>query len=576
MAEVILMPRLSDTMTEGVIAAWHKKVGDSVRKGELLAEVETDKATMDLESYKDGTLLYTGTEKGGKIQVNDLLAIIGAPGEDISSLVKGKGQAAPASTASSAPAPTAAPVAKSANRSSQAAPAANNLAASQAAPAGASATIPGLDLSKQEEVILMPRLSDTMTEGVIADWHKNVGDAVRKGDILADIETDKATMELESYKEGKLLYVGAKKGEKIAVNDLLAVIGDEKKVDLEKIVAASKNKAAAPMAASAGASAQASAAAPAAGQSSSPAGAETQHSGLSVTADGRIKASPLARKLAAEKGIDISKIPGSGDNGRIVKKDVDSYTPGKAAAGSAPVAPGKAASPVVAGQESFDEVPVSQMRKVIAKRLAESKFTAPHFYVTMSIDMDKAVDARARLNEVSPVKISFNDLVLKAVAVALKQHPAINSSWLGDKIRINHHVHIGVAVAIEDGLLVPVVRFADGKSLSQIAAEVKDLAQRAKNKKLQPSDWEGSTFTISNMGMFGVDEFTAIINPPDACILAISAIQKVPVVKNGAVVPGNVMKLTLSCDHRVVDGATGSAFLQTVKSLLEEPLRMMI
>jgi len=576
MAEVILMPRLSDTMTEGVIAAWHKKVGDSIRKGELLAEVETDKATMDLESYKDGTLLYTGTEKGGKIQVNDLLAIIGAPGEDISSLVKGKGQAAPASTASSAPAPTAAPVAKSANRSSQAAPAANNLAASQAAPAGASATIPGLDLSKQEEVILMPRLSDTMTEGVIADWHKNVGDAVRKGDILADIETDKATMELESYKEGKLLYVGAKKGEKIAVNDLLAVIGDEKKVDLEKIVAASKNKAAAPMAASAGASAQASAAAPAAGQSSSPAGAETQHSGLSVTADGRIKASPLARKLAAEKGIDISKIPGSGDNGRIFKKDVDSYTPGKAAAGSAPAAPGKAASPVVAGQESFDEVPVSQMRKVIAKRLAESKFTAPHFYVTMSIDMDKAVDARARLNEVSPVKISFNDLVLKAVAVALKQHPAINSSWLGDKIRINHHVHIGVAVAIEDGLLVPVVRFADGKSLSQIAAEVKDLAQRAKNKKLQPSDWEGSTFTISNMGMFGVDEFTAIINPPDACILAISAIQKVPVVKNGAVVPGNVMKLTLSCDHRVVDGATGSAFLQTVKSLLEEPLRMMI
>lgn len=563
-------------MTEGVIAAWHKKVGDSVRKGELLAEVETDKATMDLESYKDGTLLYTGTEKGGKIQVNDLLAIIGAPGEDISSLVKGKGQAAPASTASSAPAPTAAPVATSTNRSSQAAPAANNPAASQAAPAGASATIPGLDLSKQEEVILMPRLSDTMTEGVIADWHKNVGDAVRKGDILADIETDKATMELESYKEGKLLYVGAKKGEKIAVNDLLAVIGDEKKVDLEKIVAASKNKAAAPMAASAGASAQASAAAPAAGQSSSPAGAETQHSGLSVTADGRIKASPLARKLAAEKGIDISKIPGSGDNGRIVKKDVDSYTPGKAAAGSAPAAPGKAASPVVAGQESFDEVPVSQMRKVIAKRLAESKFTAPHFYVTMSIDMDKAVDARARLNEVSPVKISFNDLVLKAVAVALKQHPAINSSWLGDKIRINHHVHIGVAVAIEDGLLVPVVRFADGKSLSQIAAEVKDLAQRAKNKKLQPSDWEGSTFTISNMGMFGVDEFTAIINPPDACILAISAIQKVPVVKNGAVVPGNVMKLTLSCDHRVVDGATGSAFLQTVKSLLEEPLRMMI
>ena len=548
MAEVILMPRLSDTMTEGVIAAWHKKVGDSVRKGELLAEVETDKATMDLESYKDGTLLYTGTDKGGKIQVNDLLAIIGAPGEDISSLIKSKGGSA--SPASASPA--------------------NAAASSQPAPQTTSVAAPGLDLSKQEEVILMPRLSDTMTEGVIAEWHKKVGDAVKKGDILADIETDKATMELESYKEGKLLYVGAQKGEKIAVNDLLAVIGDEKKVDLAKIEAAARNKGvAAPQPAPSGASA------PAAASSSSTAGTETQHSGMSVTPDGRIKASPLARKMAAEKGIDLSKVPGSGDNGRIVKKDVDSYTPGKAAAAATP-AERKTVSPAVMGQESYDEVPVSQMRKAIAKRLAESKFSAPHFYVTMSIDMDKAVEARGRLNEVSPVKISFNDIVLKAVAVALKQHPAINSSWLGDKIRINHHVHIGVAVAIEDGLLVPVVRFADGKSLSQIAAEVKDLAQRAKNKKLQPSDWEGSTFTISNMGMFGVDEFTAIINPPDACILAISAIQQVPVVKNGAIVPGNVMKLTLSCDHRVVDGATGSAFLQTVKSLLEEPLRMMI
>jgi pyruvate dehydrogenase E2 component (dihydrolipoamide acetyltransferase) len=541
MAEVILMPRLSDTMTEGVIAAWHKKVGDSVKKGDLLAEVETDKATMDLESYKDGTLLYTGTDKGGKILVNDLLAIIGAPGEDISGLVKGGKGAVPAA------APTA------------------SAAAAPAAAAG-----PGLDLTKQEEVILMPRLSDTMTEGVIADWHKQVGDAVKKGDILADIETDKATMELESYKEGKLLYIGAKKGEKIAVNDLLAVIGDEKKVDLEKIVAAAKNKGAAPDTGAASVSpATAAAAAPAEA-------AEATHSGLSVSADGRIKASPLARKLAAEKGIDISKVPGSGDNGRIIKKDVDSYTPGTAAAPQ-PALAGKAVAPAApAGQVSYEEVPVSQMRKVIAKRLAESMFTAPHFYVTMTVDMDKVIESRARINEVSPVKISFNDIVLKAVAVALKQHPAINSSWLGDKIRINHHVNIGVAVAIEDGLLVPVVRFADTKSLSQIAAEVKDLAARAKSKKLQPAEWEGSTFTISNMGMFGVDEFTAIINPPDACILAISSIQAVPVVKNGAVVPGNIMKLTLSCDHRVVDGATGSAFLQTVKSLLEEPLRMMI
>ena len=575
MAEVILMPRLSDTMTEGVIAAWHKKVGDPVKKGELVAEVETDKATMDLESYKDGTLLYTGTDKGGKIQVNDLLAIIGAPGEDITALVKGGGTA-PAAAASKAPAGNTAAASATAASSAPAA------AAPTAASAPVNGAAAGIDLSKQEEVILMPRLSDTMTEGVIADWHKKVGDAVKKGDILADIETDKATMELESYKEGKLLYIGAQKGEKIAVNDLLAVIGDEKKVNLEKIVAAAKNKgAAAPVAAG-----QGSAPTPGPGPMTTAAATASQggaaasgtHSELSVSADGRIKASPLARKLAAEKGIDISKVAGSGDNGRIIKKDVDSFTPAtaQAASGSAPATAGKTAAPAAIGVESYDEVPVSQMRKIIARRLAESKFTAPHFYITMSIDMDKAVEARGKMNDVSPVKISFNDLVLKAVALALKQHPAINSSWLGDKIRINHHIHIGVAVAIEDGLLVPVVRFADTKSLSQIGAEVKDLAQRAKNKKLQPADWEGSTFTISNMGMFGVDEFTAIINPPDACILAVSAIQQVPVVKNGAVVPGNVMKLTLSCDHRVVDGATGSAFLLTVKSLLEEPLRMMI
>jgi pyruvate dehydrogenase E2 component (dihydrolipoamide acetyltransferase) len=569
MAEVILMPRLSDTMTEGVIAAWHKKVGDPVKKGDLLAEVETDKATMDLESYKDGTLLYVGTDKGGKVQVNELLAIIGAPGEDISSLVKGGGAAAPA--------PAAAAEQKAAPAPAQTqAPAPASAPAATAAPAAQ-----GEDISKLEGVILMPRLSDTMTEGVIADWHKKVGDTVKKGEVLADIETDKATMELESYKDGKLLHIGAQKGEKIAVNDLLAVIGDESKVDLQKIVAAAKNKGvAAPVAAGtaqpAGAAATAQATAPAAN------GAAPATGGMSVSADGRIKASPLAKKVAAEKGIDITQIAGSGDNGRIVKKDVDSFVPGKAAAPAAQTSQPAAttakttipAAPL--GQVSFDEVPVSQMRKVIAKRLAESKFSAPHFYVTMAIDMDKAVESRAKLNEVSPVKISFNDLVLKAASVALKQHPAVNSSWLGDKIRVNHHVNIGVAVAIEDGLLVPVVRFADTKSLSQIATEVKDLAQRAKAKKLQPSEWEGSTFTISNMGMFGVDEFTAIINPPDACILAVSAIQQVPVVKNGAIVPGNIMKLTLSCDHRVVDGATGSAFLQTLKTLLEEPLRMML
>ncbi|MBS1599259.1 MAG: pyruvate dehydrogenase complex dihydrolipoamide acetyltransferase [Bacteroidetes bacterium] len=553
MAEVILMPRLSDTMTEGVIATWHKKIGDPIKKGDLLAEVETDKATMDLESYKDGTLLYTGTEKGGKIQVNDLLAIIGAPGEDITSLVKAGGQSA-------------APAKTEAKAETKSAP------ASEPAKQSGGSSAPAIDLSTMQEVILMPRLSDTMTEGVIADWHKKPGDTVKKGDILADIETDKATMELESYKEGKLLYIGAQKGEKIAVNDLLAIIGDEKKVDVQKIVEASKMKGgAAPTQAAQG---NTTSAAPAAAQASS---SIAEASTTSLNGNGRVKASPLAKKLAEEKGIDISKIRGSGDGGRIVKSDIDNYKAEPSAKKSEGVPPASQyVSSAPTGTVSFDEVPVSQMRKVIAKRLAESKFTAPHFYLTMSIDMDKAVESRAKLNDVSPIKISFNDMVLKAAAVALKKHPAVNSSWLGDKIRINHHVSIGVAVAIEDGLLVPVVRFADTKSLSQIGAEVKDLAQKAKNKKLQPSDWEGSTFTISNLGMFGIDDFTAIINPPDSCILAVGAIQQIPVVKNGAVVPGNIMKLTLSCDHRVVDGATGAAFMQTLKGLLEEPLRMLV
>src|SRR5450432_4214160 len=560
MAEVILMPRLSDTMTEGVIAAWHKKVGYNVKKGDLLAEVETDKATMDLESYKDGTLLFTGTDKGGKIQVNELLAIIGKPGEDISTLLKTGGSTAPAATV--APVASAAP----------AAPAATAAAASQpsvaaSAPASKTASASGLDLSSMQEVILMPRLSDTMTEGVIAAWHKKVGDQVKKGDILADIETDKATMELESYKEGKLLFTGAEKGQKIAVNDLLAIIGEEGKVNVQQIVDASKIKGVAPVAAVK----ETAATGPVASKATPEPVAADSHS---LNGKGRIKASPLAKKLASEKGIDLSQLHGSGDFGRIIKKDVAEYTP----AASAPAATQKATleSSAPVGQVSFDDVPVSQMRKVIAKRLAEVKFSAPEFYLTITVDMDQAVSSRARINETAPVKISFNDFVLKATALALKKHPAVNSSWLGDKIRVNHHVNIGVAVAVEDGLLVPVVRFADTKSLSQISAEVKDFATKAKNKKLQPADWEGSTFTISNLGMFGIDEFTAIINPPDSCILAISSIQQVPVVKNGAVIPGNIMKLTMSCDHRVVDGATGAAFLQTLKGLLEEPLRMLV
>lgn len=546
MAEVILMPRLSDTMTEGVIAAWHKKVGDTVKKGDLLAEVETDKATMELESYQDGTLLYVGAQKGEKVDVNALLAILGKPGENIDSLVANNGGKAEA-------APVAAPKA-------EAVPAEAPAPAPAAQPAAA-----GIDLSKTEEAILMPRLSDTMTEGVIASWNKKIGDPVKKGELLAEIETDKATMDLESYKDGTLLYVGAQKGEKVAVNALLCIIGNDK-TDVNGIVAAAKG----------GGGEAPRGAAPAEKTADAPAQTAAAAENATTPADGRVKASPLARKIAAEKGIDLSKVAGSADNGRIVKSDVDSYVPSAAASTPAATA-GKPAAPAVgAGQVSFDEVPVSQMRKVIAKRLSESLFTAPHFYLTMSIDMDNAVASRAKINEVAPVKISFNDMVLKAVALSLKQHPAVNSSWLGDKIRINHHINIGVAVAVEDGLLVPVVRFADAKSLSQIGAEVKEFAKKAKDKKLQPADWEGSTFTISNLGMFGIDEFTAIINPPDACILAVGGISQVPVVKNGAVVPGNVMKVTLSCDHRVVDGATGAAFLQTLKGLLEEPLRMLV
>lgn len=550
MAEVILMPRLSDTMTEGVIAAWHKHVGDNVKKGDLLAEIETDKATMELESYQDGVLLHIGTPDGGKLQVNDLLAILGKPGEDISELIKLHSGGATAPATASQPAPAAAP----------AAPAVVE-------PAATPAPV-GLDIASMEEVVLMPRLSDTMTEGVIAGWQKNIGDTVKKGEVLADIETDKATMELESYKDGILLYQGAKAGEKIQVNDLLCIIGKEG-LDVAAIVAAAKSGGAKPAAATA------SAAAPVAQPAGAPA-APTAPVAETVINEGRIFASPLAKKLAAEKGVDLRFIKGSGDNGRITKTDVENYVPAVASAAPASKAAAPAAAPVVTGQVSFTDVPLSQMRKVIAKRLSESLFTAPHFYLTMSIDMDAAIAARTKMNEVAKVKISFNDMVVKATAMALKQNPKVNSSWMGDFIRYNDHINIGVAVAVEDGLLVPVVRYADGKSLSQIGAEVKDFAQKAKDKKLQPADWEGSTFTISNLGMFGIDQFTAIINPPDSCILAVGGIAAEPVVKNGQIVPGNMMKVTLSCDHRVVDGATGAAFLQTLKQLLEEPVRMLV
>ena len=567
MAEVILMPRLSDTMTEGVIAAWHKKVGDKVKKGDLLAEVETDKATMELESYKDGTLLHIGTEKGGKLQVNDLLAIIGASGEDISSLIKSGGQPGEKSENPKKAEPKKETAAKSTTSNKQ--PAMSNETTT--------ATSAPINISKMEEVVLMPRLSDTMTDGVIAAWHKNVGDKVKKGDILAEIETDKATMELESYKNGTLLYQGAAKGEKIQVNDLLCIIGEKGKVDIDAVVAAAKGGVGQQ---STGDSQQQVAES---SKASSEAVTEKEKEASSST-NGRMKASPLAKKLAKEKGIDLKSVHGSGDGGRIVKADVDSFSPA-AVSSQQPVVSSKqpASSPqqLVAKftpttEEKFIDTPNSQMRKTIARRLGESMFAAPHFYLTMEINMDNAISARAQMNEFSPVKISFQDMIIKACAMALRQHPAVNSSWMGDFIRTYQHIHIGSAVAVPEGLIVPVIKFADQKSFSQIAAEAKELYGKAKDKKLQPHEFSGNTFTISNLGMMDIEEFTAIINPPDSCIMAVGKIKEVVIKKGEGFGVTNVMKVTMSCDHRSVDGAVGAAFLQTVKKFMENPIGMLV
>ncbi|REJ81662.1 MAG: pyruvate dehydrogenase complex dihydrolipoamide acetyltransferase [Bacteroidetes bacterium] len=416
------------------------------------------------------------------------------------------------------------------------------------------------------EIVRMPKMSDTMTEGVLAKWHKKVGDTVKSGDLVAEIETDKATMEFESYQEGVLLYQGVEEGKAAPVDGILAILGkkgedykellaaEEKKPKAEAVSAPVKDKSPEPVKTEK----------PAPAASPAPAAQKTIVQDHSAPSDTRLKASPLARKLAGERGINLGQVKGSGNHGRIVKRDIDWFKPGQFVS-----ATGVSAAMT---KESYEEVSVSQMRKTIARRLGESKFSAPHFYLTIEIDMEQAISAREGINAATGSKISYNDFVIKASARALREHPKVNSSWLGDTIRINHHVHIGVAVAVEEGLLVPVVRFADGKTLRQINSEVKTLAQKAKDKKLQPSDWEGNTFTISNLGMFGIDEFTAIINPPDACILAVGGIQEKPVVKNGQIVPGQIMKVTLSCDHRVVDGVTGAEFLNTFKMLMENPV----
>ena len=550
MATIITMPRLSDTMTEGTVATWLKKVGDKISEGDILAEIETDKATMEFESFNEGTLLHIGIPAGETAPVDSLLAIIGTEGEDISALLAGKpADAAPAKeeTKGTEETATTPEVTKA------------------AAPATAS-------LPKGVVVITMPRLSDTMTEGTVATWLKKVGDAVAEGDILAEIETDKATMEFESFNEGTLLYVGIEEGNTAPVDSLLAIIGPAG-TDISGI-AENYKTGGAPQAA------------PAVAEEKEVASTEKALEPIvqEPSTDGqRILASPLAKKIASDKGIQLTQVKGSGENGRIVKSDIENFTPQTSAAPAqtTAAAPAKtetvaAAKPFVPAGEVFtEEIKNSQMRKIIAKRLAESLFTAPHYNLVIEVTMDEAMKSRAIINNVPDTKVSFNDMVIKACAMALKKHPKINSQWREDSILINYHVNIGVAVAVEDGLVVPVLRFTDAMSLSQIGGNVRDLAGRAKNKKLLPTEMEGSTFTVSNLGMFGITEFNSIINQPNSAILSVGAIVEKPVVKNGQIVVGNTMMLSLACDHRTIDGATGAQFLQTLKQFIENPVTML-
>lgn len=546
MAIKVTMPRLSDTMTEGTVATWLKKVGDKVSEGDILAEIETDKATMEFESFNEGTLLHIGIQAGETAPVDSLLAIIGNEGEDISALLSGGD--APAADAPKADAPAA------------------EAKTETAAPAKAATELP-----KGVVVVTMPRLSDTMTEGTVATWLKKVGDTVAEGDILAEIETDKATMEFESFNAGTLLYIGIQEGNTAPVDSLLAIIGPAG-TDISGIAENYTAGGAAP------------ASAPAAEEAKAAPAAEKATETVSDNSNGgRILASPLAKKIASDKGIQLSQVKGSGENGRIVKSDIENFTPSAQAqtAASAPAAKQEASAPaapkvfVPAGEVYTEEIKNSQMRKIIAKRLSESLFTAPHYNLVIEVSMDEAMQARAAINSVPDTKVSFNDMVIKACALALKKHPKINSTWKEDAIIINHHVNIGVAVAVEDGLVVPVLKFTDAMSLSQIGGSVRDLAGRAKNKKLGPQEMEGSTFTVSNLGMFGITEFNSIINQPNSAILSVGAIVEKPVVKNGQIVVGNTMMLSLACDHRTIDGATGAQFLQTLKQYIESPVIML-
>ena len=548
------MPRLSDTMEEGTVAKWLKKVGDKIEEGDILAEIETDKANMEFESFHEGTLLHIGIKEGDGAPVDSLLAIVGEEGEDISGLLNGS---------SSAEAP------KEDKKSEE--PAAEKEIDNKETTSTENSVAGGSEIPEGVEIVKMPRLSDTMEEGTVASWLKKVGDKVEEGDILAEIETDKATMEFESFYTGTLLHIGIQEGESAPVDEVLAVIGPEG-TDVAAVLNAK----------------------PSSAEKESPTTEEKKETTPTVQKpdtssdskpvhDGqRIFVSPLAKKMAKEKGIDLSSVNGSGDHGRIVKKDIENYQPTqktvqpavseeKTAAGSAITAPVN----LPVGEESSEEVKNSQMRKTIAKRLSESKFTAPHYYLTIEVNMDHAWASRLQINDLPETKVSFNDMVVKACAMALKKHPQVNTTWNGDTTRYNHHVHVGVAVAVDDGLVVPVLKFTDQMSLTQIGSSVKDLAGRARTKKLTPAEMEGSTFTVSNLGMFGIMEFTSIINQPNSAILSVGAIVEKPVVRNGEIVVGKTMIVTLACDHRTVDGATGSQFLLTLKAFLENPVTML-
>ncbi|RXG22728.1 pyruvate dehydrogenase complex dihydrolipoamide acetyltransferase [Leeuwenhoekiella aequorea] len=568
MAEVIKMPRLSDTMEEGTVASWLKKVGDKVEEGDILAEIETDKATMEFESFYEGTLLHIGIEEGETANVDSLLAILGEEGEDISGLLDG---GAESSSDSESKAEKSEESEGSDDDQDKEEESTEDTTSSDEESNEESETS---EVPEGVEVISMPRLSDTMEEGTVASWLKKVGDKVEEGDILAEIETDKATMEFESFYKGTLLHIGIQEGETAKVDALLAIIGDEG-TDVSGIVngkqASSSKKETSKKEEPKKETPKKEESKKEEPKKEAPkkdsGKQEKTKSESSSSADGRIFASPLAKKLAEDKGVDISKISGSGENGRVVRKDVENYTPASS---------GRNVRQFVAtGEESYEDVNNSQMRKAIAKSLGKSKFTAPHYYLNVEFNMENMIAFRSQFNQLPDTKVSYNDMIIKAVAIALKQHPQVNSQWFDDKMRLNNHVHIGVAVAVPDGLVVPVVEFANEKSLQQINAEVKELAGKARNKKLKPEEMQGSTFTISNLGMFGITNFTSIINQPNSAILSVGAIIEKPVVKDGQIVVGNTMTLSMACDHRTVDGATGAQFLQTLKMYIENPILML-